>query len=81
MNPKELHVVFASHGNGFRICDDKRMGFPLIRLVINGNDAFSLEDAENYIRRHSAGWNLSSSFQPDQSDFKGPGLEKGSYYL
>ena len=47
------------------------MGFHLIRLVINGNDTFSLEDAENYIRRHSAGWNLSSSFQPDQSDFKG----------
>jgi len=46
LNPKELHPVFASHGNGCRICDDKRMGFPLIRLVINGNDTFSLEDAE-----------------------------------
>ena len=67
--------IFAG-GVKTRECEFHQIGLP-----INSKDTFSLENAEDYIDLHCARRKFLSSSQLDQSDFKDPGLEKGSYYL
>ena len=57
------------------------MGFHRISRAINSHDTISLENAKNYIHCYYARQNFFSGSQLDQSEFKGPGLEKDSYYL
>ena len=59
LDAENPHTLIALHWNRCRRCDDKGMGFHLIRLFINGNDTFSLEDTKDYIHRHCARWNFS----------------------